>query len=299
MKGRGVDASKGKVAAGITTYNPDIMRLEQNLKAVVGQVQKVIIVDNASDNLNRIIDLLVLKFPEITLIKHRANKGVACALNELLVAANDYSCDYLLFLDQDSICNTDLVSKLMKHIAPDIAIVSARVVDENRIEQSNVCRDGAIECSRPITSGSLHSVATCCELGGFSEALFIDFVDDEYDIRASLAGYRLLQVNDAVLKHTIGKLRPVGLPFPHFEHGKIVLRRAYSSGHSPMRHYYQVRNLLALRHRYRKYLNQGIIQLPSVVKFIIHSLIFEPNRIANAVMMIKGFHDYREVKIGD
>ena len=46
--------SKVKTAAGIVTYNPEIERLQENLKAASKQVDFVLIYDNASKNIDEI-----------------------------------------------------------------------------------------------------------------------------------------------------------------------------------------------------------------------------------------------------
>ena len=40
-----------KIFAGIVTFNPEIRRLEDNILAIKGQVESIIVVDNNSDNL--------------------------------------------------------------------------------------------------------------------------------------------------------------------------------------------------------------------------------------------------------
>ena len=40
-----------KIAAGIVTYNPDIKKLEKNIKSIFGQSDSIVICDNGSDNI--------------------------------------------------------------------------------------------------------------------------------------------------------------------------------------------------------------------------------------------------------
>ena len=39
-----------KYLAGIVTFNPDIERLNENISAIINQVDKVVVVDNGSEN---------------------------------------------------------------------------------------------------------------------------------------------------------------------------------------------------------------------------------------------------------
>ena len=47
------------IFASIITYNPDIERLSCLIESVITQVDKLIIVDNCSTNVNQIEDILV------------------------------------------------------------------------------------------------------------------------------------------------------------------------------------------------------------------------------------------------
>ncbi|MCO6558913.1 MAG: glycosyltransferase [Bifidobacterium sp.] len=277
--------------SGITTYNPDILRLRNNLNSIVTQVDKIIIFDNHSSNLNEIQNLTNHYSGRVSLYSSSTNVGVAAALNAMLAVAQNQHEPWILFLDQDSKPELNLYRKLSAHVEPNTAILSPLVEDINRKHQD--ANKHEIEPFMwPITSGSLVNVDVCKKLGSFNERLFIDFVDDDYSIRVFLSGYKSYRVNDAILTHEIGRLTPSGIPFPHIEGGRIVWRRAFNSGHSPSRHYYQVRNLCYLRQRYGKSLAKRDVKLPSVLKFYLHSIIFENNRIANIKAMNKGFADY-------
>lgn len=68
-----------KVLAGIVTYNPDIKRLEENVKSVSEQVATIIIFDNGSKN-KREIKSIEEKYQQIRIIFSSQNKGIAFAL---------------------------------------------------------------------------------------------------------------------------------------------------------------------------------------------------------------------------
>lgn len=46
--------NKIKISAGIVLYNPDINRLKQNIKAVIPQVDVLVLYDNGSKNITKI-----------------------------------------------------------------------------------------------------------------------------------------------------------------------------------------------------------------------------------------------------
>ena len=68
--------------AGIVTYNPEIERLEESLNRIDPQVDNVVIIDNGSNNISVIYDLLK-KFPDVLIEANGENKGIACALNQI------------------------------------------------------------------------------------------------------------------------------------------------------------------------------------------------------------------------
>lgn len=290
---------EGKVrVAGLTTFNPDLDRLDSNLNAITGQFDHIYVWDNGSENYCDILKRCQKYADVVSVETNGRNIGVASALNVLVRRGADAGAEWILLLDQDSMPPEGLYDGLSEHADSDIAIISPRISDINRNEHEVECQD-VQEYMWPITSGSLINIKIWQLLGGFDERLFIDFVDDEYSIRVFLAGYRSIRVNSIILHHEIGHLKPVGIPFPHCENGDIVWRRAYSSGHSAMRHYYQVRNLTYLRKHYGKELEKKNITLPSVNKFIVHSLIFEPNKWENLIAMCKGKRDSKELVEAD
>lgn len=283
------------ISAGITTYNPDLERFALNVQAVMSQVAYLMVIDNGSSNFDEMDRLLSSICPGAIVISNGENKGVATALNQVLTKSHALGSEWVLLLDQDSVVQENMVELMSGYIAEDTAILSPFIIDRNRSYADLELLPEVEPFMWPITSGSLINLKIADKIGGFQESLFIDFVDDEFSIRVYLNGYKSLRVNSARLYHEIGHLAPVGLPFPHFDNGVFTIRRAFSSGHTPIRHYYQVRNLMVLHKCYEKSLRAHGVKLPSVVKFIFHSLLFEPDRLRNFSFMLKGLCDSRKV----
>ncbi|KFI83292.1 glycosyltransferase [Bifidobacterium psychraerophilum] len=278
--------------AGITTFEPNLNRLRENLNSIAAQVDRIIIVDNGSSNIDSISSLTTEYGEVVSMCMNSANLGVANALNRIVNLASDTDEDWVLLLDQDSVASPGMFDTLARYRSPTTAILSPLVVDINRPHPQKT-NTNVEHCMWPITSGSLLNIGICRELGYFNEDLFIDFVDDEYAIRAFLAGYESLRVNTATLYHEVGHLKAAGIPFPHYEKGRWMLRRAFDSGHTPLRHYYQIRNLLYLRKQYNSVLQQHGVQLPSAIKYYIHSVFFEPHKFQNITEMNRGIVDFR------
>ena len=69
-----------KMGAVIVTFNPNLDRLYENIKAMNKQVDFSYIVDNYSDNRSS-IEQLALNFKNVRLIKLERNFGIAKAQN--------------------------------------------------------------------------------------------------------------------------------------------------------------------------------------------------------------------------
>lgn len=103
---------KYKIAAGIVTYDPELDRLKDNILSIVNQVDMVIINDNHSINISD-IRALCRDYEKVKLLENKKNVGVAMALNNICREAIKEKYDWILTLDQDSICPSDLISQLL------------------------------------------------------------------------------------------------------------------------------------------------------------------------------------------
>lgn len=65
-----------KYIAGIVLYNPDLGRLKENIESICKQVDKVILIDNGSDNIREIEDL-IKEYLNCILLKNGENMGIA------------------------------------------------------------------------------------------------------------------------------------------------------------------------------------------------------------------------------
>ena len=277
---------------GITTFNPDLKRLEANFNAILPQVGSVLVWDNGSDNYKEVIALAASLSDKIHIATEGSNKGVAYALNRLCAYALERDERDILLLDQDSEACENMYSNLIRYRTDNVANVSPIISDINvRVDTSDLPEKEV--CLLPITSGSLTNLDAWKAIGGFDEKLFIDLVDTEYDIRALMKGYCSYRINTVVLTHEIGHIEPSGLPFPRIQQGKIVIRRGHRSGHSVFRTYYQIRNLLYVREKYGSFLKRMHIQLQSPQSAIVHTLVFDPNRIQRVRAILKAIRDSR------
>ncbi len=273
------DESKMTIA-GITLYEPEWVRLKENIGAVLPQVDQVLCIDNGSWNAGAIRKLLSDQYPQVLLIQNKKNRGVAAALNQMFRYAAKNGYGFVLTLDQDSVCADDFMEKCAPYMQEErVGILCPLLQDRNyaQIEKHSGKTERVPMC---ITSGALTSVGAWEAAGGFTEELFIDYVD--YDFCAKLAehGFRILRVNDAWMLHEIGS----------GENHCFLGRRVTSLNHAPSRKYYMARNGIYYLHMHRNVINYR----KEVAKYLflyVKTLLYERQRAKKLAAMARGAWD--------
>ncbi len=230
------------------TYQPDIQLLEDNLKALVPQVAQVFLVDNGSSNRSE-LEGCVSRYPTVRVIYNPENFGIARALNQLCGLAKESGNQWILTMDQDSICKQDMVAHLVRYCGDKtIGIIAPRVEFWDGDKLITSTKDGdknIVNISACITSGSLTNIEAWGQVGGFDEWYFIDLVDDEFCTHLIASGYSILRVNKAVLYQRAGAMRHVALPFA----GTIML-----TFYNETRNYYICRNSIYFFRKYHRHI---------------------------------------------
>lgn len=286
------------VVAGIVTFNPDLDRLEQNLSAVAGQVEQVVVFDNGSENIAD-IESMSAEWGNVQVLRGEINHGVAYALNRLLDVAVRHGQPYLLTLDQDSIASPGMVGVLRASMGPRVAMVTPLIVDRNK--SRTAARSKIVSSlqaySRParrgaITSGALLAVDAADQVGRFDERLFIDYVDYDLNARLMINGYRVIRASDVELLHEVGRAQPTWLYTPRRDvDGTWRLERFYAFGHNAQRCYYKARNRVIFTKKYGRHIgfsNEGVWQIPQQVLL---TLLFESDKTAKLMAFARGFRD--------
>jgi rhamnosyltransferase len=218
-------ASAPAVAAVVVTFYPD-EGLAARLSAIRAQCSLVIVVDNGSDAASR----ARIPVEGVELIAWGENRGLAVALNAGLARAIERGFCWAVTFDQDSTPFPGMVEALWatRHnfAEPErVAVVGPRLREEklSHVERRWVvphprCRWGfsRVECDGGadlagvafvITSGALTDLRVYREIGPMDDALFIDYIDHEYCLRARRSGYEVLVSADAWLVHNFGAQR--------------------------------------------------------------------------------------------
>lgn len=230
-------AAMGKtdIVAGIVSFNPDIDRLRENVAAALCEVDEVLIVDNASTNLREIQELVEAS-PRLHLREYPTNGGIAKALNGVMAWAADHEASWTLLLDQDSVASKGMVESLAQHTGEGVGIVAPAIVDRSDSTVPVVHEPAPVDFC--ITSGSLCSVGVWWAVGGYDEAMFIDFVDFDFCLRVRQEGFSIVREPKTTLLHEIGKIT---------RHGPFT---AYN--HSAFRSYHMARDMIYYAHKHRR-----------------------------------------------
>ena len=186
--------------AGIVSYNPDIERLRENVATIAPQVDRLLIFDNGSKNAEE-VEKAFGSFARI--IRSAENLGMAKALNQLCSAAEKGGATDIVLLDQDSVAADDLVAGEAMYRGEGVGLVCALTVDRNHKGQE-FDRALLFDIKRPITSGSMVSIAAWSAVGGYDERLFVDWVDVEFCDNLRTHGYRLLRTYGTSILHELG-----------------------------------------------------------------------------------------------
>lgn len=280
------------VFAVIVTYNPDLDVLETLLDSLLPQVACAIIVDNGSS-----VDLgtwiLHVRHDNLILHKLSQNYGIAYAQNigvEKLGVGRE---GFILLSDQDSKPAGNMVYELknaaLQLIAKGkkVAAVGPCYIDKRqnnpppfiRIEGLAVRRqyadkpDSVVDVDYLIASGCLIPVEVLHSVGKMNVDLFIDYVDIEWGLRAKALGFQSFGVFAARMEHSLGD-----------EHVNFIGKQIPL--HSPLRHYYLVRNGFWLYKQKGLPLNWKFVDgYRMLIRICFYTLFAKPRRKHFSMMM--------------
>lgn len=236
----------------IVTFHPDT-ELTQNIVALRSQVDEIMIVDNGSGDESKGLLGQLAQLSGVSIIYNRENLGIAAALNMGVKLAKASGYEWIVTFDQDSRATPGMINAMLT--AYDACPKKERVASLSPRYRDRAT--GKIRGNNPdslsnellpyeevqvvMTSGNLVKSSIFDVVGYFNEALFIDHVDNEFCLRCSDHGYKILEVKDAILEHCIG------YPTQH----KLLWKNPITSNHSALRRYYIARNSIYI---YRKFM---------------------------------------------
>jgi len=274
------------ICAGVVLHNPEIDLLTQNLEAISPQVQAIIAVDNGSDNLDEA--RAALAGLSIHWVVNDINNGLAKALNQVVDAAASLGFEWVITLDQDSICDAAMVAEMLPAVKDGVMMVAPRVIDRGFIGKDAPDAtpvDDFEDIRRCITSGALTRVAAVKSLGGFDNRLFVDQIDNDVSLRGIERGYRIVRANRALLNQRYGQTSIKR---------RVLWRTVRYHHYDAARIYYQQRNLVYVCRRF------GTLYVPHPVFFatlrqpaaFAIKVFFQPDqRLRRVGSFFHGFYD--------
>ncbi|MCW7472070.1 glycosyltransferase family 2 protein [Leptospira levettii] len=280
----------------IVTFNPDLNILKNLVEKVVSADRKIIIVDNfhKSTDLESLKILCNVHSAELILLAE--NFGIAKAQNVGIEFAKKINPEFILFFDQDSDPDANLIENLIKSykkLSQDkkvkIGILGSRYNDPRQNNPPPFLRfvglrmircnceyeDSLVPVDYVIASGSMVSMSALNEIGDMREDFFIDYVDIEWGLRAKSKGFQNYGVCNALMNHSLG------------DNPRKFLNKNIPI-HSPLRHYYHFRNAILLYKVEWIPLNWKIVDCYRLIlKFVFYSIFTEKPR-DHFLMMLKG-----------
>src|SRR5471030_167802 len=279
------------VSAIIVTYNSNVGKLTEIVTSMVSGVS-FIIVDNSTDT---VIKKNISEFCEMFSVKYlsmNGNCGIASAQNLGIQKSLELGATDILFLDDDSVPDKFMLENLVLgrnacfsylSLMPIVCANALNNGEKSLADFGDEISAGIYKCRELISSGTLINEKHISCIGVLEERLFIDCVDFEWGWRAQSLGFDIYLIENALLMHRLGEgtANFISIKYP-----------------SPIRHYYQYRNILLMLTRGYVPLSWKIsqaIKLPT--KFILIFLLLD-NKIIRGKYAIKGVVDFFKRKFG-
>lgn len=267
------------VFAVIITFNPTLETFRKNISSIVNQVEEVIVVDNGSNNVGEITNQ-ILEFKNVTLLTLESNVGIGAATN-IGIERLGLPGSWVLILDQDSIFPENGVA-IYKEYLKLLENYNIGMLVPEYIERNNTLNVKKEQLDwkfvdYPIASGSFVNYSAWKTINGYDETLFIDRVDDDFDLRMRQNSYLLVQVNKVQLDHSIGNIKTKEL------FGKKI--NIYN--HNAIRKYYQARNNIIFSKKHGNMINAWYRNTNLIIK----TLLFENGKLDKLKNICKGIRD--------
>lgn len=272
------------IVAGIVLYNPDLIRLKENIDAILPQVDFLLLVDNGSNNINKVKQ--VFTDVKIIVLENGENKGIAFALNVIANQALMRHAEWVLTLDQDSVVMPDIIKKyedvICKNHDKQVASLTCDIKDRNFDYESTGEEEKYV--SSCITSGNYINLEAWKKISGFDEKYFIDKVDTDYCFRLLNGGFRIIKIPYTGILHEVGS---------NTKRYCLFGKRFVVFNHSAFRVYYIIRNQIYFARKHRKSLgNKKYYRyVRTAWTRVLVYLCFEDKKIDKVKAWIKGLCD--------
>jgi rhamnosyltransferase len=247
-----------RLAAIFTTYKPDA-NFRSRIASVVASCDATIVVDNTPGGHD---------FDDrsgLTVLQDGINKGLGRALNLGITAARAQGCDAVVLFDQDSSPAPEFIAALLAGLHTQggrKVCVGPKLVDDAAPSVHTATSSADKTVGAPVTclatSGMLFPIADLGPEDGFSEDMFLDFVDFDWCWRMGSKGWHMYCLENVPMLHRLGLAQ------------RTFLGLTYHVP-APYRHYFQFRDTLNILRRsyvpaYSKF-RLGLILIPKLLVY--------------------------------
>jgi rhamnosyltransferase len=272
-----------KLMGVVITYYPN-ETIKENIDSYLSFIDELVIVDNTPGDSDLLKKLFLTNpdHPSVSILFNGENRGIASALNQGVELARQKKYDWVLTMDQDSRFTGPLFfEEFGKFKDHDLAVFAPGNTASNNYQADK---------KKPVrypqivmTSGSILNLSIWEEIGRFNESLFIDEVDHDYCLRALMRNKRIVQVNQAILEHHLGKNKLIRLPW---------IKR-YIHFHSPERTYYIFRNNFYMFSKYSGPFS-GLMKKRKLIliKDLLTIILFSPQKLKHLKYARLGILDF-------
>jgi rhamnosyltransferase len=248
----------------------------------ISKLAKVYIYDNSKVGME-FDDVNIYYFHDET------NGGLAKAINHLVDVALAEGKELAVYFDQDSSIDTNIIQKLftsyknLKSKYDNLFVVGPQPVMSNGnnypIRLGENFYKNYYKANEIITSGMTFKLQDVKDIGYFDEDLFLDMVDFDICWRAIENGKLVVVDRDIKMPHKVG-INTIKIPF------KILPIS------SPIRNYYQMRNVLYCA-LYKNKKSKVIVAYYMLRRFVnvVINLMFADEKLLRLKYNIKGIKD--------
>ncbi len=265
------------VTSVIVTFHPELLKVSQLLIACQSFGNKVIVVDNGSENVEAVQEVCSAQ-ERVSFISLGDNLGIATAQNIAISHLRDKEEDEIvIFFDQDSSIDSQYLAKVERQYNKLESVFGRQVIlgpkFYNRVSKFEypVIKLNKMGLRRKLyPSDSLNPIEASCiissgmtvrksildSVGGMEDSLFIDYVDTEWCLRARHLGNRIFVDPQLVMEHEIGS-------------DNIQFLRWRLPVHSAQRRYFRIRNSFFL---FKYFYIPRVVCVREVIFSVIHQI---------------------------
>ena len=259
-----------KLGALIVLYNPTNEQIK-NCINTSNYFDKLVVIDNSENEITYIEDT-----DKIQYMKMNENVGLAKALNIGFAKLNELGFKWGGYLDQDTFIDETFREKYLDKLEynNDVGVYTPQYLIDRK--KDPILTDSFDQVVWTMTSASIFNVEIMKKINFFDERYFLDVVDYEYCLKCNKKDYKVMRYNGYAVRHNPGITNTTKLF--KYKYGYM----------SPIRYYYQIRNLKLLysEYKYKK------IKLILLYKFLKVILLFS-NKKEYLKMNKKAKQDYK------